>query len=152
MSPELDAVHRLIVECHREYFEESPSPAKVQKLCYYAQGYSLAEGQELFPEDFEAWQRGPVVPALHAAYRDRPWQAIETTWDLPLREPASAVLVREVVAAYGRYDGAGLSNMTHRESPWRDARGALPENVGCRAVISKASMRSFFRAELLHED
>lgn len=141
MSPELEAVHRLIVECHREYFEESPSPAKVQKLCYYAQAFSLARGQDLFPEDFEAWQSGPGIPSLYAKYKDLQWRAIETEWSTPLEEAEGFDTVREVVAAYGRYDASALSTMSHRQTPWIDARKGIAENEGSREVINKASMR-----------
>ncbi|MDH0863900.1 type II toxin-antitoxin system antitoxin SocA domain-containing protein [Mitsuaria sp. GD03876] len=145
ISPQLDAVHRLIIECHREYFEESPSPAKVQKLCYYAQGYSLAKNRELFPDDFEAWQKGPVVADLYARYKDHAWRPIETRWETPLEEAAGFDLVREVVGAYGQYDAAALSNMTHLESPWIDARAGIPDNEGCQALIPKTSLQAFFR-------
>ena len=36
---------------------------KVNKLCYYAQGWSLAKlGYPLFDDEIEAWQYGPVIP------------------------------------------------------------------------------------------
>lgn len=45
---------------------------KLQKLCYYAQAWSLAwEGRPLFDEDFQAWANGPVCRELynkHAGY------------------------------------------------------------------------------------
>lgn len=146
ISPELDAVQRTIIEAHREMFGESPSPMKLQKLCYYAQAYSLAEGRELFPEDFQAWQHGPVVPDLYAKYRDYQWRAIDE--ELPQPTNDTTDLVVDVVAAYGRFDGAALSNMTHREAPWVNARGGIPESDGSRKTIDKDSMRAFFAAKL----
>jgi len=44
-------------------------------------------------------------------------------------------------AAYGRYDASALATMTHRQTPWTEARKGLPENEGSREVINKASMR-----------
>ena len=42
------------------------SAMKLQKLCYYAQAWSLVwDDNELFPEDFEAWVNGPVCPVLY---------------------------------------------------------------------------------------
>lgn len=150
ISPELEAVHRLIIECHREYFEESPSINKVQKLCYYAEGYNLAEGRSLFPEGFEAWQRGPGIPTLQAKYRHLEWRAIDVVWDSPLDEAEGFQLVREVVASFGRYDGAELSTMTHSEPPWKEARGDIPENEGSRAPISKDAMRKHFSTKIFY--
>lgn len=146
ISPELEAVQRTIIEAHRDMFAESPSPMKLQKLCYYAQAYSLAEGGQLFPEDFQAWQHGPVVPELYAKYKDLQWRAIDAV--MPPANATVSDLVIEVVAAYGRFDGAALSNMTHREAPWVDARGDLPESEGSREVISKESIHAFFAAKL----
>lgn len=146
ISPELEAVQWSIIEAHREMFDESPSPMKLQKLCYYAQAYSLAEGQELFPEDFQAWQHGPVIPDLYTKYRDYQWRAIDV--ELPAATNASPELVDEVVAAYGRFDGAALSNMTHKEAPWVNARGDIQESDGSQELISKESMRTFFASKL----
>lgn len=150
MSPQLDVVQRLIITQHREHFEESPSPMKVQKLCYYAQGFLLAQGHELFPEDFQAWQHGPVIPDLYYRYRDYSWRGISEEIAFASDELAEDVAreVVDIVAAYGRYDGAALSTMTHREAPWRDARGDLPESEGSIVLIPKASLRAFFTTKL----
>jgi uncharacterized phage-associated protein len=152
ISPQLDAIHRLIIECHRNFFDDSPSPNKLQKLCYYAQGYCLAEGRELFPEDFEARQNGPTIPELQAKYGSLQWRPIEAHWDTPLEEVEGYQTVREVVAAFGRFDGAALSNMTHNEAPWLDARKGLPENLGSRDIISKGAMRKYFLSRLPEDD
>jgi len=70
LSPKLDKVQRTIISIHRDLFDESLSPMKLQKLCYYAQGYALAEGNELFSDDFQAWQHGPVVYDLYTKHQD----------------------------------------------------------------------------------
>ena len=47
------------------------SNLKLQKLVYYAQGFTLAvTGKPLFNEEIEAWQHGPVVPDLYHKYKD----------------------------------------------------------------------------------
>ena len=39
----------------------SLTPLKLQKILYYAQGWSYVwDGVPLFEEEFEAWQYGPV--------------------------------------------------------------------------------------------
>jgi uncharacterized phage-associated protein len=146
ISPELEGVQQAIIEAHRKLFDESPSPMKLQKLCYYAQAYSLAEGQELFPEDFQAWQHGPVIPDLYKEYKEYQWRAIDKNFSAPTNEAPE--LVTEVVAAYGRLDGAALSNMTHKEAPWVDARGDIPESEGSRELINKDSIKTFFAHKL----
>jgi uncharacterized phage-associated protein len=146
ISEELNKVQRTVINVHRELFDESPSPMKVQKLCYYAQGYSLAQGNELFQEDFQAWQHGPVVSDLYDKYKNYKWHQISE--EVGESEPSILEYITDVVSAYGRYDGAALSTMTHRESPWLDARGDLDESQGSTAIITKESMRDFFAAKL----
>ncbi|MDM8559281.1 type II toxin-antitoxin system antitoxin SocA domain-containing protein [Candidatus Parabeggiatoa sp. HSG14] len=146
ISEKLERVQRTVINVHREFFDESPSPMKLQKLCYYAQGYSLAEGSELFQEDFQAWQHGPVIYDLYDKFRDYRWCQI--TEEVGESDSALLEYITDIVSAYGRYDGAALSTMTHRESPWLDARGDLDESQGSTAIITKESMRDFFSAKL----
>lgn len=45
---------------------------KLQKLCYYAQAWSLAWTEKsLFDEDFEAWANGPVCRELFYAHKGK---------------------------------------------------------------------------------
>lgn len=146
LSSELEAVSNVIINIHRELFGESPSPMKLQKLCYYAQGYALAESEELFSEDFQAWQHGPVVYELYSKFKHFKWRQISDDIE-PVDIPQSDFLTK-IVAAYGRYDGAALSTMTHREAPWQDARGDLDESEGSTAPIPKEALKDFFESRL----
>lgn len=146
ISPQLDNVQRAIIAIHRLLFDESPSPMKLHKLCYYAQGYALAEDVELFPEDFQAWQHGPVIYDLYNKYKDYKWHPIDEEIEEP--EETNDERLKLIVSAYGRYDGAALSTMTHREKPWLDARGDLDESQGSNALITKNSLRVYFASKL----
>lgn len=145
ISQQLDNVQRAIIAIHRLLFDESPSPMKLQKLCYYAQGYALAENIELFPEDFQAWQHGPVIYDLYNKYKDYKWHPIDEEIG-QLNETDEHL--RLIVSAYGQYDGAALSTMTHREKPWLEARGDLGESEGSNALITKESLRVYFASKL----
>jgi uncharacterized phage-associated protein len=146
ISQELDQVQKAIIAIHRDLFDESPSPMKLQKLCYYAQGYALAEGKELFPENFQAWQRGPVIDSLYYKYKEYKWHPIDEEVSEP--DGIDYEYLQDIVSAYGRYDGAALSTMTHRERPWLDARGDLDESEGSNALITKESLRDYFASKL----
>ena len=148
ISKQLDAVQKAVIAIHREVHGESPSPMKLQKLCYYAQGYMLAESGELFPEDFQAWQHGPVIPELYKEYANFQWRAIDVTIPEGSLDSGVKDAVSDIVIAYSRYDGAALSTMTHRESPWIDARGDLPESEGSNEIIPKESLKKFFAEKL----
>jgi uncharacterized phage-associated protein len=56
--------------------------------------------------------------------------------------------LKDIVSAYGRYDGAALSTMTHREKPWLEARGNLDESEGSNELITKQSLRDYFALKL----
>ncbi|HCG6764799.1 TPA: DUF4065 domain-containing protein [Vibrio parahaemolyticus] len=146
LSERLERVANSIIDIHRQLFEESPTPMKLQKLCYYAQGYALAEGNQLFDEDFQAWQHGPVIYDLYSKFKGYQWRQISE--DVEKLDEDNHDYLMDIVAAYGRYDGAALSTMTHRESPWLEARGELDESAGSTSVISKESLQLFFERKL----
>lgn len=146
LSPKLDKVQRTIISIHRDLFDESISPMKLQKLCYYAQGYALAEGNELFPDDFQAWQHGPVVYDLYTKYKDYQWRQIDA--DVDELDNTNYEFLRDIVSAYGRYDGAALSTMTLMDKPWIEARGDLDELAGSDALITKSSLKEIFSSKL----
>lgn len=100
------------------------SNLKLQKLCYYAQGLSVAaRGEPLFAERMEAWLHGPVVPQLYREYRDYGSGAIPPVTDLDLEafDRADRMLLDDVHAYYGQFSGWRLRQMTHDEAPWKEA-------------------------------
>lgn len=97
---------------------------KLQKLCYYSNGYHMAwEDRQLFPEPFEAWANGPVAPELYRLHRGR-YKLAEG--EIPGNPDALDFGEREsvelVLQALGDFSGHELSLMTHGEQPWILAR------------------------------
>ena len=109
---------------------------KLQKLLYYGQAWHLAwEGQLLFQERLEAWAQGPVSPHVFGALRHEGALASQ-------RLPPEAITTLEaVLQAYGDRSGRWLSELTHREAPWRAARAGLPDEAPSKAEISIELMR-----------
>jgi hypothetical protein len=65
-SPQLVAVAEAILE----HFDKPISTMKLQKLVYFAQGWSLGlTGKPLFDDESEAWASGPASPALYGLHR-----------------------------------------------------------------------------------
>ena len=130
-------------------FSEPISTMKLEKLCYYSQGWSLAwDGAPLFGEDFQAWAGGPVCPELFKEHRGL-FSVDSTSWtsgDQGKLSYDQKETVDVVVKAYGELSGQQLSNKTHREAPWKDARGTLPAGARSRRKISKRAMQDFFCA------
>lgn len=120
----------------------SASGMKLQKLLYYAQAWHLVwEGGPLFPERLEAWAQGPVSPHVFGALRHE--------GGVPPSQPLPAEVLgtlEAVLGAYGDRSGRWLSELTHREAPWRAARAGLPDEAPSKAEISVESMRSTYAA------
>src|SRR5205085_1691146 len=100
---------------------------KLQKLLYYAQAWSLVwDETPLFTERIEAWANGPVVPEVYERHRGAftvsAWQGDPTNLDKDACETIDAVL-----NFYGGKTAQYLSDLTHAERPWRDARIGLDD-------------------------
>lgn len=61
--------------------KKNMSNKKIQKLCYYAEAWSLALlNQDIAQNsDFEAWVHGPVSKVLYKVYREFGWNKLTIT-------------------------------------------------------------------------
>ncbi|SFY16180.1 Panacea domain-containing protein [Azotobacter vinelandii] len=99
------------------------SNLKLQKLVYYAQGFSLALlGEPLFNERIEAWMHGPVVPDLYRRFSEFGSNPIppSDSFDPSVFTREQKRLIKEVFDVYGQYSAWKLRQLTHEEDPWRD--------------------------------
>lgn len=123
---------------------DSLSNLKLQKLVYYAQGFHLAlTGKPLFDAAIEAWEHGPVVPALYHKFKQHGSASIpppENGIDVKSYPEDVRDLLDEVYQVYGQYSAWKLRNMTHAEPPWIEAH-----NISPSTVISHESMKNYFR-------
>lgn len=119
---------------------------QLQKLLYYVQSWHLAVTNEpLFEEECEAWVQGPVVHDVWTARKDHASRVATGQGRLAdLGETASAI-VDLVLAMYGSMSGDELSQLTHAERPWREARRGLPEHAPSSEVIPRQTMAEFTR-------
>lgn len=122
---------------------------KLQKLIYYSQAWHLAaHDKPLFRETIEAWANGPVVRELYDHHRGE-YTVVHWPWgdrrELTDDERCSIDLV---LRTYGAKDAQWLSDETHSEPPWQQAREGLPTGVRSSAPIPVASMRAYYRERL----
>jgi uncharacterized phage-associated protein len=115
---------------------------KLQKLLYYLQGYHLAFfGEKLFNDDLEAWTYGPVVPEVYHRFKANGSHGIELNPD-EVKEIALSDeeedMFAQVMTEYGKFSAIKLMEMTHKESPWKEAF-ERPDKI-----IDTDAMRSFF--------
>lgn len=123
------------------------SNLKLQKLCYYAQGFHLAmHGSPLFDNTIEAWTHGPVVPELYHAYKEYGAGAVPMPqgFNVESIDVDARDLLNDVYNTYGQFSAWKLRNMTHDEAPWVHAYSQAPGTV-----ISQQAMADFFQTLLM---
>ncbi len=105
---------------------------KLQKLCYYSQAWSLVwDSEPLFKERIEAWVNGPVIPALYKKHRGR-FYMNRIKGETDKLNESQRDTIDAVLRAYGRKSSGQLSAISHRESPWKDARRRAHLDIGER--------------------
>ena len=119
---------------------------KLQKLIYYSMVWSLVwrRGAKLFEDPIEAWAYGPVVRSVFSCHRK---QFVVSSWpwgDAGQLTSDERDVVDRVVDFYGKYTGQQLSDFTHREKPWVDARRGLAPGERGKSVIDPASMQTYY--------
>lgn len=124
----------------------SMSAMKLQKLVYYSQAWHMVwEERTLFPERIEAWANGPVVPDLYAKHRRMFTVNDWSQWGNPnaLNEDEKSS-IDNVLGFYGPRPAHELSELTHREDPWKNARGDLSAGAYCRTEITTVDMHEYY--------
>ena len=128
--------------------KEAMTPKKLQKLCYYYKAWGLAlYDEDLLPDnEFEAWVHGPVNPVLYGVYKNFFWNEIPQTEDNSITfNKRELDLLESVWETYGELSANAIEVLTHRETPWRNARLGLDEFDSCRKVISHEDMKNYYR-------
>ncbi|RAV33214.1 Panacea domain-containing protein [Corynebacterium heidelbergense] len=129
--------------------EAGPMTAmKLQKMVYYSKAWHLVwEERSLFPEPIQAWANGPVCPELYQQHRG---QFRVSPGDINGDPDALADFEKEsidvVLQFYRDFTAVELSDLTHSEDPWKDARKGLAPGERCQNVISEAAMAEFYEA------
>jgi len=142
--------------------DDSLSPMKLQKLVFYAHGWSLGlMGTPLISNQVEAWDWGPVIPELYHEFkrygngpitdcsrtfvlRDRKMVSVVPTLneypDSRERENAQRIIER-IWSLYGSSSPAKLSNSTHAAgTPWAQVYEPGKRHI----VIPDLMIKSYF--------
>jgi uncharacterized phage-associated protein len=131
--------------CQDEDFDDIMTHLKLQKLVYYAQGFTLAiTGKQLFGEPIVAWDHGPVTPDLYQTYKEygkNPIPALEPGVADARFDKEQLEILEEVHELYGQFSAWKLRNLTHSEPTWDDA---YPNGV-----IEHEAMETYFKTLLV---
>jgi uncharacterized phage-associated protein len=123
----------------------SMTAMKLQKLVYYSQAWGLVWDEEpLFDESIEAWANGPVVRDLYELYRGQFRVTENTRGEDSTLSQEQRETVKAVLDFYGKLSSQQLSDMTHREDPWRLARRGLEPGERGNREITHESMAEYY--------
>ncbi len=119
---------------------------KLQKMLYFAQCWFLARhGEPLFNSRIEAWDHGPVVPAVYTAYKSHgsnPFHATPVDYNQFTSDEFSTIL--DVFAYYGKYSASGLRELSHKSgSPWDTVYVPGVKHI----EITVGSMKEYFEKQ-----
>ena len=130
------------------------TPMKIIKLTYIAHGHFLANtDNSLFSDEVEAWDYGPVIPALYHEFKVYGRFPIDSFAKerKGIKLIPTFALGKEVFQfarkAWNKYkdlDGVELANMTHKDgTPWHKTRYSL-EYRNNRRVIDNSLIRDYY--------
>lgn len=119
---------------------------KLQKLTYYSKAWHLVwEDKALFSEPIQAWANGPVCPALYQEHRGMFQVAPEViNGDTSSLTEGERTSIDSVLEFYGERSAHELSELTHMETPWLDAREGLVLGAVGDKEITDGSMSEYY--------
>jgi len=128
---------------------------KLQKLVYYCQAWSIVwDGEPLYKENIEAWANGPVVRELYEEHKGI-YDIKEDSFTADLGDVSKLNedqkdTIDAVMKYYGDRSPQWLSDLTHKEDPWKKAREGLLDGERGNRIISYASLEEYYSS--LSED
>ncbi len=142
-----DIAEYVIKRCNEQ--GKSISNLKLQKILYFIQAAFLVRvGKPAFDNEIEAWDLGPVVPAVYVKYRlygsasipyiDMGIRAIDFPFDRNYRE-----IMDSIISNCAPYSAIQLAELTQKQDPWLNAYSKL-KSKHRHNIISKDSIRKFF--------
>lgn len=131
------------------------SNKKIQKLCYYAEAWSLVLlNQDIARRsDFEAWVHGPVSKVLYDEFKEFGWRELTIINPDVVKDRLASLFTNEqldvlesVWDTYGEYGADQLEALTHTEKPWLEQRKGLGKFQSSTRKISKKTMKTYYQS------
>lgn len=131
------------------------SNKKIQKLCYYAEAWSLTLLDQDIADhsEFEAWVHGPVNRTLYQIYDGYGWNLLTITNYEEVKSrlellftPEQVEVLEAVWDTYGEYGADQLEALTHTERPCLEQRTGLGKFESSHNVISSTTMKEYYNS------
>lgn len=113
-----------VVKKYRELTGERLDEMKLHKLLYFTQRESFAiTGEPAFEGTFEGWKFGPVCREVRANFCEG--EIVASTKEI---SDAIQYIVNNVILEYGSLASWKLSELSHSDTSWKNARIGLAAN------------------------
>lgn len=136
-----------------------PTHIQLQKLLYFAHGrFLLAEDQPLVSGYFEAWEYGPVHPAVYQAFKSTRERAIdfralktnlvtgEQTVVDPPDSPEARRHIEAIASDYGLLSTRQLIDLSHApKAPWDQTIKRVSSQITLGTRISNDLIKEWFQ-------
>lgn len=130
-------VAQYIMDEYKKMTGETIDEMKLHKLLYFSQRECLAlTNKPLFEEQLEGWKYGPVCRDVRSAYTTDEMNDVTQ----PISDEA-AYIVKNVIFTYGEYASWKLSQLSHQEISWKNARAGLKAEQNGSRILSLDDMR-----------
>ena len=123
---------------------------QLQKLCYYSKAWGLAiGGNPIFDEQFEAWANGPVCRRLYFRHQGKKYipQNLFSEYSSERISEYGKAIILAVLRKYGSMSGDELSELSHSELPWQNARKGVSDGQSCEEVIADEQMKAYYSSK-----
>ncbi len=124
------------------------STYKLQKLCYYSQAWNLVwHDIPLYDSPIMAFAHGPVIKELYDYHKGQ--FSIKSS-DIKKCKLSNILTdnekdtINRVLQFYGNKTAQWLSDLTHMEEPWKNARKGIPDGQPSSEVISLNDMMEYY--------
>lgn len=116
-------VAQYIYEEYKKIAQSNIDNMKLQKLLYFAQRESIAvTGIPMFSDNLEGWRYGPVCHEVWSFFAEHGIPG----GDSRISDEAKYI-INNVIQEYGSLESWKLSEMSHREISWQNARKGLSD-------------------------
>lgn len=118
---------------------------KLQKLVYYCQAWALVwDEQPLFEEKILAWANGPVVKELYDQHKGLFYVKKLLKGNSDHLSSEQKDTIDNVLKAYRDKSAQWLSDLTHMETPWLEAREGVLPGERSQVEIPLSAMHEYY--------
>lgn len=97
--------------------------------------------KSLFSDEIQAWDFGPVVPAVYKVYSKYGNTSLPETDKAELSDTELQIFLKEVWKVFGKYSASELVNISHQHDPWKKHYSQNAKN----RIIPREEMMQFYQ-------